>query len=149
MLLPAFIYYIMNRLSFVSIKRIDAGTFTVCAQLKILTTASFSFLILQKKFSSIRIYSLIQLAFSCIIISHYAATYSTTNNNNQNNDDNNNGFSSFMVGLLAVLTEVTLSGLISVYYEKVLKDDKNVISVWDRNVQLATFSIFFLFSHFL
>ena len=46
MTVPAFVYYCMNRLSFVALRRIDAGTFTVVAQLKTLTTASFSYLIL-------------------------------------------------------------------------------------------------------
>lgn len=46
MAVPAFVYYCMNRLSFVALRRIDAGTFTVVAQLKTLTTATFSYLIL-------------------------------------------------------------------------------------------------------
>ena len=47
MFVPAFVYYCMNRLSFVSLRRIDAGTFTVVAQLKTLTTAAFTFIILR------------------------------------------------------------------------------------------------------
>lgn len=50
MAVPAFVYYCMNRLSFVALRRIDAGTFTVVAQLKTLTTASFSYLILSMSY---------------------------------------------------------------------------------------------------
>ena len=32
MFIPAFVYWMMNLLSYVSIKRVDASTFTVCAQ---------------------------------------------------------------------------------------------------------------------
>eukprot|EP00622_Pseudochattonella_farcimen_P001516 FR736238.1.p1 GENE.FR736238.1~~FR736238.1.p1 ORF type:complete len:196 (-),score=31.53 FR736238.1:147-713(-) len=49
-----------------------------------------------------------------------------------------------VVGYGAVLMEVTLSGCISIYFEKVLKSDGNSgeqVSVWDRNFQLAFHSI--------
>ena len=48
MFVLALIYGAMNVLSFVALKRIDAAAFTVCAQLKILTTAFFSVLILKR-----------------------------------------------------------------------------------------------------
>ena len=49
MLILALIYGAMNLLSFVSLQRIDAAAFTVCAQLKILTTAFFSVVVLGRK----------------------------------------------------------------------------------------------------
>lgn len=47
MLVLAGIYAAMNILSFVALNYIGAGEFTICAQLKILTTAAFSVLILK------------------------------------------------------------------------------------------------------
>ena len=48
MLVLAMMYGAMNVMSFVALKRIDAAAFTVCAQLKILTTAFFSVIILKR-----------------------------------------------------------------------------------------------------
>jgi len=47
----------------------------------------------------------------------------------------------YLIGLAATFAEVMISGLICVYFEKVLKDTKEVFSVWDRNLQLAFWSI--------
>jgi hypothetical protein len=43
----------------------------------------------------------------------------------------------FLVGIAAVVAEVTLSGFISVYFERVLKGTptQRSLTVWDRNVQ--------------
>jgi UDP-sugar transporter A1/2/3 len=48
MFVLAVIYGLMNVLSFVALRRIDAAAFTVCAQLKILTTAGFSVVVLNR-----------------------------------------------------------------------------------------------------
>ncbi|ETO35983.1 hypothetical protein RFI_01080 [Reticulomyxa filosa] len=132
MFVPAAVYYAMNRLR----------TFTVCSQLKTLTTAGFSYLMLGRTFSSVRIRALLHLVCSVIVISEYAATHQ---HKSSKKSAEGGGSMSFIIGLLAVLTEVTLSGLISVYFEKVLKDDQNAVSVWDRNIQLAVFSFLLYF----
>jgi UDP-sugar transporter A1/2/3 len=46
------------------------------------------------------------------------------------------------VGLLAVIGAAVASGVAGVYFEKVLKDSSNHISLWVRNVQLAIYSVF-------
>lgn len=46
------------------------------------------------------------------------------------------------IGLLATIGAALASGLASIYFEKVLKDSSNQISLWVRNVQLAVYSIF-------
>ncbi|KAJ6050072.1 hypothetical protein N7444_006788 [Penicillium canescens] len=46
------------------------------------------------------------------------------------------------IGLLATIGAALASGLASTYFEKVLKDSSNHISLWVRNVQLAIYSIF-------
>ena len=45
------------------------------------------------------------------------------------------------MGFGAVLAEVVLSGFASIYFERVLKSADEVYSVWDRNFQLAVWSI--------
>eukprot|EP01083_Nonionella_stella_P169634 575679_1 len=151
MAVPAVVYYCMNRLSFVALRRIDAGTFTVVAQLKTLTTATFSYLILRKQFSAVRVRSLIYLVCSVIVISEFAATHSSPGKKTDGSGETETDdvmLWTFIMGLLAVMTEVTLSGLISVYYQKVLQDDKRNLSAWDRNIQLAIFSIILYFPTF-
>lgn len=46
------------------------------------------------------------------------------------------------VGLLAIIGAALASGFSGVYFEKVLKDSSNHISMWVRNVQLAVYSVF-------
>lgn len=45
------------------------------------------------------------------------------------------------IGLSAVLVSVVVSGLTSVYFEKVLKDPSSSASVWTRNIQLSFYSL--------
>ncbi|KAF7522053.1 hypothetical protein PCG10_007677 [Penicillium crustosum] len=46
------------------------------------------------------------------------------------------------IGLLATIGASLASGLAGIYFEKVLKDSSNHISLWVRNVQLAVYSVF-------
>jgi UDP-sugar transporter A1/2/3 len=46
------------------------------------------------------------------------------------------------IGLLATVGAALASTLASTYFEKVLKDSSNHISLWVRNVQLAVYSVF-------
>ena len=46
----------MNILSFVAIRRITAASFTVCAQLKILTTAACAVALLQRRLSWVKVF---------------------------------------------------------------------------------------------
>ncbi|KAH7161624.1 nucleotide-sugar transporter-domain-containing protein [Dactylonectria macrodidyma] len=48
----------------------------------------------------------------------------------------------YSVGLSAVLVAASVSGLTSVYFEKLLKDSPTQASVWIRNVQLSFYSLF-------
>lgn len=67
MLALALIYAIMNALSFVAIRYVDAAVFTVCAQLKILTTAAFSVALLRKRLSSTKWRALTQLVLGIFV----------------------------------------------------------------------------------
>ena len=130
MLALALIYGAMNILSYVAIKRIDAGVFTVCAQLKILTTAAFSTTFLRRSISSVKWRALLQLVLGCILVT----VPQLSNRSELQSKDH-------LLGLAAVLVEVTLSGFASVYFEKVVKASDDNMTVWDRNFQLALHSI--------
>lgn len=49
---------------------------------------------------------------------------------------------SYPIGVSAVLSAAVISGITGVYFEKVLKDSANSVSVWTRNVQLSFYSLF-------
>jgi UDP-sugar transporter A1/2/3 len=48
----------------------------------------------------------------------------------------------YSIGLSAVLIAALISGLTGVYFEKVLKESQQHVTVWTRNVQLSFYSLF-------
>jgi UDP-sugar transporter A1/2/3 len=131
MLILAAIYGAMNILSFVALQYIGAGEFTICAQLKILTTAGFSVIVLGTSLSSTRWRALALLVLGCVLVA-------------SPNFSNSKVLSDSYLQLLgygAVLTEVVLSGFASIYFEKVVKSTTEVITIWERNYQLGLYSI--------
>eukprot|EP00051_Salpingoeca_urceolata_P031515 m.494584 g.494584 ORF g.494584 m.494584 type:complete len:437 (-) comp41286_c0_seq1:100-1410(-) len=130
MLVPASIYLAMNLLSYVALKRIDAGLFVVCAQTKVLATALASVFVLGRTLRGEQWRALLLLVLGAVLISEQTRPVGAGTDGQQ--------LTSFFVGLGAVLAEVSLSGFVSVYFEKVLKTKEG--TVWDRNVQLALLS---------
>lgn len=61
LLIPAGLYTLQNNLLFIALSNLDAATYQVTYQLKILTTALFSVLMLGKKLDSVKWVSLIIL----------------------------------------------------------------------------------------
>lgn len=140
LLLPAIAYLAMNVLSFIAIKHVDATTFIVIIQLKLLTTALFSICIMGKEVSPRRWRSLVTLtvgvtliAFPSTSIGEPAAAWPGRGRSVSPRDE------TFYLGVAAVLIEVVLSGFTSVFFESTLKSSR--MSVWGRNVQLSSWSI--------
>ena len=138
MLVLAAIYGAMNILSFVALQYIGAGEFTICAQLKILTTAGFSVAILGTSLSWTKWRALGLLVLGCILV---ASPNFTHNNNNNNSSSKTTEMTLQLFGYSAVLTEVVLSGFASIYFEKVVKSTTEVVTIWERNFQLGFYSI--------
>ncbi|EOD09521.1 hypothetical protein EMIHUDRAFT_96775 [Emiliania huxleyi CCMP1516] len=134
MLVPAAIYLAMNILGFVALQYLDAATFAVLAQMKVLSTAVFSVLILQRRLHVRKWRALTLLTTGVVLLSHEAMPKKTDSTQGK-------AMSDFGVGVAAVGCEVLLSGFVSIYFEKVLKSKTEVYSVWDRNFQLAFWSI--------
>ncbi len=123
----------MNILSFVALRNISASLFTICAQLKILTTATCSCLMLSRKYSMVKWRALITLSIGVLLFSE-----PVWNNPDAKNDSKSGNV---ILGTIAVLIEVTLSGFASIYFEKVIKSDTKQYSIWERNFQLAFGSV--------
>ena len=141
MFMLAAMYGAMNVLSFVSLKNIGAGMFTVFAQLKIITTAGFSAVILGRRYSMPRWRALVSLMLGVLLFSE-----PVWNTSEEHPKDTN-----MAIGVTAVLIEVSLSGFSSIYFEKVIKTDNNQkLGIWERNFQLSlwSFPLYIIFIFF-
>lgn len=138
---PSFLYTVQNNLLYLALSNLDAATYQVLYQLKILTTAIFSATMLGRKFSTIKWISLIVLTCGVAIVEisgsndHSSSSSSGKNNNTDGDNDQNNR----LVGLIAVLCAACTSGFSGVYFEKILKGSE--VTLWIRNIQMGIFSI--------
>ncbi|KAJ1661477.1 UDP-galactose transporter Gms1, partial [Coemansia sp. RSA 25] len=145
MLIPAGLYTIQNNLQYVAVSLLDAATFQVTYQLKILTTALCSVLLLGTTLGAMRWASLVALTLGIILVQLPSAAVPPANVSaaavvgGGGAAAAEGGLSTRFMGLVSVLTACVLSGLAGVYFEKVLKGSRK--SVWARNVQLSLFSL--------
>ncbi|XP_005166767.1 UDP-galactose translocator isoform X2 [Danio rerio] len=127
---PSLIYTLQNNLQYVAISNLPAATFQVTYQLKILTTALFSVLMLRKSLSRIQWISLVLLFAGVAIVQveqESGKQKEAVTAANQN----------YFKGLLSVIISCLSSGFAGVYFEKILKGSS--ASVWMRNIQLGIF----------
>ncbi|XP_004872023.1 UDP-galactose translocator isoform X4 [Heterocephalus glaber] len=116
-----------NNLQYVAISNLPAATFQVTYQLKILTTALFSVLMLNRSLSRLQWASLLLLFTGVAIVQAQQA-----GGGGPRPLDQNPG-----AGLAAVVASCLSSGFAGVYFEKILKGSSG--SVWLRNLQLGLF----------
>jgi UDP-sugar transporter A1/2/3 len=142
MFVLAGIYGAMNILSFVALQYIGAGEFTICAQLKILTTAAFSVVILKTSLTWTKWRALASLVLGCILVAspNFGAHGGESSAKSDGGEGESAGFQQ-LLGYSAVLTEVMLSGFASIYFEKVVKSTSEVVTIWERNFQLGFYSM--------
>ena len=127
--IPSAIYLIQNNLLYVAAGNLDVATYQITYQLKILTTAVFAVLLLNRKLIRTQWLSLVIL-----VIGVASVQLSDGKESNALNEDQ-----SRLKGFSAAITACVLSGLAGIYFEKILKGSD--ISVWMRNVQLSMLSI--------
>lgn len=109
-----------------SASHLDAASYQVTYQLKILSTAIFSLLILRRKLFATQWIALFVLFVGVVLVQFAETTPSKVKENR-------------LLGCIAALSASTLSGLAGVLLEKMLKESK--LSVWVRNVQLSFLSL--------
>ncbi|KAF7294853.1 hypothetical protein MIND_01023200 [Mycena indigotica] len=132
--IPAILYVIQNNLQFVAVSNLQAATFQVSYQMKILTTAGFSVLLLRKKLTSPQWVALLFLAIGVGVVQIQAGGAQLLEDGASRDHAMNP-----IKGFLAVATACTTSGLAGVYFEMVLKNSQT--DLWVRNVQLSLFSL--------
>ena len=131
---PAFIYLIQNNLQYVAAEHLDVGTYQITYQLKILTTAIFSVLLLKRSITKIQWMSLLLLVLGVALVQLSDSKETIVI------DQGEARYQNRLLGFIAVLSACALSGLAGVYFEKILKGSSDV-SVWMRNVQLSLAAI--------
>jgi solute carrier family 35 (UDP-sugar transporter), member A1/2/3 len=124
---PSLLYTIQNNLLYYALSHLDAATFQVGYQMKILTTAVFSYFMLNKRLSREQWGSLVILT----------AGVSMAQLSSQNGGLN--AHSNTSMGFLAVAAAAVTSGFSGVYFERILKTSS--ASIWIRNIQMSLFSI--------
>ncbi|XP_042353555.1 solute carrier family 35 member A3b [Plectropomus leopardus] len=134
--IPAGIYTLQNNLLYVALSNLDAATYQVTYQLKILTTALFSVSMLGKRLGFYQWLSLLFLMAGVTLVQ-----WPTESEGDPEQKILTAG--SQFVGLMAVLMACVSSGFAGVYFEKILKETKQ--SVWVRNIQLGLFGFVFGF----
>jgi len=161
MAVPAGIFLAMNLLSFIALRRISASAFTLIQQSKIIATAILCRWFLDRKISPTKWRALGTLLGAVLVICHQTHP-DTLKTPNCDTADGAHGaesgpgtesaaahvnvaadYADYMIGVVATIVECILSGMSNVYFEKVLKTTS--LSVWERNVQLAGWSILIYF----
>ncbi|XP_077440955.1 solute carrier family 35 member A3a [Vanacampus margaritifer] len=134
--IPSGIYTLQNNLLYVALSNLDAATYQLTYQLKILTTALFSVSMLGRRLGVYQWLSLL------ILMAGVALVQWPSESSVVAETDSASAGSQF-VGVMAVLVACCSSGFAGVYFEKILKESKQ--SVWIRNIQLGMFGLVFGF----
>jgi UDP-galactose transporter len=125
---PAMLYLVQNNLQYVAVSNLEANTYQVTYQLKILSTGLLSVMFLGKSLSGTKWLALVILTAGVAVVQVSQTQSSAKSNVN------------LPVGLACTLMATVSSGMASVYFEKMLKDG-SPMDVWQRNFQLAVYSV--------
>ena len=117
-------------MQYVAATNLEAATFQVSYQMKILTTAAFSVVLLRKRLSPTKWLALLFLAIGVGIVQIQGGSSHSSEASHDMNA---------VKGFLAVVAACFTSGLAGVYFEMVLKNSP--ADLWVRNVQLSLFSL--------
>lgn len=169
---PAFLYVVQNNLLFIALTNLDAATYQVTYQLKILTTAIFSWVMLGKRLAPIHWLSLCLLMLGVSLVQVEGSTGEESTRKilpvpevevlegadtvflgghkdgadliprDMHNKAHPNTEVSRLLGIFAVLVSCISSGFSGVYFERLVKRSSQT-SLIIRNIQLGMFSIAF------
>lgn len=133
-LVPSLLYTIQNSLQYYAMSSLSAPVFQVFYQMKVITTAFFTVLLLRKKLFFIQWVSIFLLTIGVICVQ--------LSQSNKSNNDNNSSQEEKIFGIIAVIVSCFTSGFAGVYFELFLKTSTNS-SIWMRNIQMSFIGIFF------
>lgn len=136
---PSVLYVIQNTCQLIAVQNLDASTFSVLSQLKVLTTAVCSVIVLRVTLSPRKWRALALLVLGCILVQYTPPCAATSAANAAE-------AASMAKGLLMTLIMVSLSGVAGVTIEKILKNQgpgMAQLTIWERNVQLSFWGLIF------
>lgn len=134
-LIPASLYALQNNLAFYALNNLDPATYQVAYQLKILTTALFSVLIVNKRMRRKQWFALFLLFLGVSLVQ-----LPQNDDKNLSHVASSTDGRSRLLGLLAVIACCMSSGFSGVYFERLIKINPHQ-SLWIRNFQLAIFCL--------
>ncbi|XP_077996412.1 CMP-sialic acid transporter-like [Glandiceps talaboti] len=129
MCVPSLVYMVQNNLTIVALTNLDADTYMVTNQFKLLTAAFFSVAMLKKNITCRQWVAVFVLFCGVTFVQIDQSEGFVHPSKNLN----------MPVGLTAIITVSMCSGFAGVYFEKVLKG--TTTSLWIRNVQMYIFGI--------
>jgi UDP-sugar transporter A1/2/3 len=126
---PAALFFIQNQLLYVGLTHLDAASFQILMQFRLVTTALASVLMLNKRLSLQQWLSLLILGAGVAVV-QLSIKRTSTAEHRQNQ----------WTGVVAVFAICCTSAVGAVYFEGLLKGQSGV-SIWTRNVQLSAYSL--------
>lgn len=151
---PALVYLVQNNLQFVAVGYLDAATYTVTYQTKIVWSGLLTVVLLRRKLSPNKWVGLMLLTAGVAAVqvsgmtSDKAAAEVSEGEGADSEElsveesgmsESETAASLRIFGLVMILAAAACSSLAGVYFEKILKDVK--VSIWTRNLQLAGYSV--------
>ncbi|KAG0366359.1 nucleotide-sugar transporter-domain-containing protein [Gamsiella multidivaricata] len=172
MLVPSGLYALQNNLLYVALSNLEAATFQVTYQMKILSTAVFSVAMLNRRLTRQKWFALclLMVGVTLVQLQNVGTAKSTvevetkdelvsedevldaavsenvaeaTNQLNGGAEEESGPIQNPFIGLLAVLTSCVSSGFAGCYFEKILKGAE--ADMWVRNIQLGISGALFSF----
>ncbi|XP_058831024.1 UDP-N-acetylglucosamine transporter [Topomyia yanbarensis] len=135
---PSFLYIVQNNLLYVAASHLDAATYQVTYQLKILTTAVFAVIILRKRLLPTQWGALVALVIGVASV-QLAQTDSGGEAASRQQQMPGEPDQNRLLGFGAAVGACFLSGFAGIFFEKMLKGAD--ISIWMRNIQLSLLSL--------
>lgn len=138
---PSALYVLQNNLLFFGAKRLSSLLYILCSQLKILTTAIMSKIILGTQLSKVQYLHLSLLVVGIVLVKAGPAEYNSATSDLR---------ASSVLGVFALILAAWTSGTAGVVLERIFKaqtisDDNIAHTIWTRNVQLSLISLPFAF----
>ncbi|KAF9084578.1 hypothetical protein BGX29_010829 [Mortierella sp. GBA35] len=170
MLVPSGLYALQNNLLYVALSNLEAATFQVTYQMKILSTAVFSVMMLNRRLTSQKWFALclLMVGVTLVQLQNVGSKASPVIvDSKEDMDEMAEGMEGSMgdelgdvgmgeiideetgpvqnpfIGLVAVLTSCVSSGFAGCYFEKILKGAE--ADMWVRNIQLGLSGALFSF----
>jgi UDP-sugar transporter A1/2/3 len=144
MLIPSGLYALQNNLLYVALSNLEAATFQVTYQMKIMSTAVFSVVLLGRSLTRDKWLALLLLMIGVTLVQSQSMSSANSSNSSASAaigttttkvDEILLAPQNPFIGLMAVITSCISSGFAGCYFEKILKTSDT--SMWVRNIQLG------------